>query len=175
MEIWKEIKNYEGLYEVSNLRNVKKLKSELVTKNGIVKVYQEKMMSKILFEGHQYVSLTKNGKTRRIKVARLVGIAFIDNPLEKTTINHKNFNRQDNRVENLEWMSQRDIAERFGGFVDKKQYKKLSGKVKYSSELTKNDIEFINNNKISDSVERYGLRESMIKIIRVGAYKGITI
>ncbi len=92
-EIWKDIDGYENLYKISNLGNVKRIK-----KNG-------DYILKPKYDNRKYcrVILSKEGITRTFLVHRLVALAFIDNPLKKPYINHKNEITYDNRVENLEW------------------------------------------------------------------------
>ncbi|MBP3931432.1 MAG: NUMOD4 motif-containing HNH endonuclease [Peptostreptococcaceae bacterium] len=97
VEVWKDIEGYEGKYQVSNLGRVKSLRDS----HG---KYRELIMTG-RNEGHGYlkVSLYKNGKSKGIKIHRLVAITFIPNPKNKTDINHINGIKSDNRVENLEW------------------------------------------------------------------------
>lgn len=91
-EIWKPIKGYEGVYEVSNRGNVKTLRKNKVMSQQIGKK-----------NGYCYVGLFKNGKTKKLLVHRIVAMAFIDNPMGKRTVNHKDGNKRNNAVENLEW------------------------------------------------------------------------
>jgi hypothetical protein len=93
-EKWKAIKGYEGLYEVSDLGRVRSLK-RATTSGKVLKGVPDK-------DGYIYVSLSKNNIKRRYSVHRLVAAAFIqnDNP-QKTVINHRNEDKQDNRAENL--------------------------------------------------------------------------
>lgn len=91
-EEWKPIKNYETLYEVSTLGNVRSIK-------GKIKKLQKRS------NGYLYVGLSKNGKSKTVKVHRLVAEAYIDNPDNKPIVNHINSNRSDNRVDNLEWVT----------------------------------------------------------------------
>ena len=93
MEIWKDIKSYEGIYQISNYGRVK-------GKNGIRK-------TPINSSGYKIVKLCKNGKIKFYSVHKLVANAFIPNPLNLPIINHKDENKQNNFVENLEWCTQK--------------------------------------------------------------------
>lgn len=94
-EIWKPIKGFEGLYQVSNLGNVRSLNYH---GTGIVK-----LLTPTLSVGYYRVTLSKNGIARGFHVHRLVGSAFIPNPHGYDCINHKDESRTNNRVDNLEW------------------------------------------------------------------------
>ena len=96
-EVWKEIPHYEGRYLVSNYGRVFSL---------LKKRYLAIQMSD---QGYCWVKLVgKNGKRRLELIHRLVALAFIPNPEGKPQINHKNCIRNDNRVENLEWMTHQE-------------------------------------------------------------------
>ena len=97
-EIYKAIKEYEGLYEISNLGNVKSLPRS-TTKGGLLS--QENAKSKKAI--YKRVSLTKNGVTTRFLVHRLVATTFIPNPLNKPQVNHIDNDTTNNRADNLEW------------------------------------------------------------------------
>ena len=96
-EIWKDIKGYEGLYQISNLGRIKSLS------NG--KTKKEKILINHSTErGYYIVVLCKEGKIKNKKVHRLVAEAFITNTNKNfNQVNHINGNKLDNRVENLEW------------------------------------------------------------------------
>lgn len=101
------IKDYEGIYEISNYGRVKSL-SRLI-KNSNNRITKEKIL-KATYDKDKYLSigLSKEGKTKTFKVHRLVAEAFIPNKENKRTVNHINGNKEDNRVDNLEWSTDRE-------------------------------------------------------------------
>lgn len=111
-EIWKDIPGYEGYYQVSNMGRVKCLDRVVYrgeNRNG-VPIYQ-RVYSKVLAihttrNGYYSIMLHKDGKSRRFLVHRLVAWAFIPNPNGKPDINHKDGNRKNPVVTNLEWCTQ---------------------------------------------------------------------
>ena len=97
-EEWRDIKGYEGKYQVSNLGRVKSL--------GNNKSKKEKILDpKSNMYGYKEVRLSKEGKRKPYKVHRLVAIYFIPNPNNYKEVNHKDENKQNNRIDNLEWCS----------------------------------------------------------------------
>lgn len=100
-EIWKDIKDYEGLYQVSNLGRVKSLNYRHTGRERVMEPSKHKV-------GYLLVSLCKDGKQKTFLIHRLVAEDFIPNPENKPEVNHKSENKQDNRVENLEWVWHKD-------------------------------------------------------------------
>ena len=99
-ETWKNIKGYEGLYQVSNTGRVKSL--------GNRKTRKEKLKStRNDTNGYEKVDLCKNGKIKTFYIHRLVAQAFIPNTNKFKEINHKDENSSNNKVENLEWCTRR--------------------------------------------------------------------
>ena len=96
MEIWKEIPNTNGAYEVSNKGNVRTYYKRGTNKVGLD---PKNMKIQTLSTGYSAVCIHRRNKL----VHRLVAKAFIDNPKNKRTVNHRNGIKSDNRVENLEW------------------------------------------------------------------------
>lgn len=97
-EAWRPLKGYEGLYEVSNFGRVKSL-----SKPGN---YSEKLLKqRDNGFGYYICQLMKDGKRRTMAAHRAVAFAFIPNPDKKQQVNHKDGNRRNNVVDNLEWCS----------------------------------------------------------------------
>lgn len=93
-EIWKDIVNFEGIYQISNFGNLKSFKRN---REGHVLSEKDK-------RGHYLsVILCYQSKTRCTRIHRLVAEAFIPNPENKPQVNHIDGNKQNNRVDNLEW------------------------------------------------------------------------
>lgn len=110
-EIWKDIPNYENIYQASSLGRIRTHpnKTTFTLKHGTRHWKMRIMKGK---GNHKNpgarVSLWKNGEHKDWLVARLIAITFLGQPDKKQTVNHKNGNRLDNRVENLEWLSLAD-------------------------------------------------------------------
>jgi hypothetical protein len=109
-EVWKDIKNYEGLYQVSNLGRVKSLvRSNGITRGGRKATKKEKILKNskhgICYRG---VRLRKDNKTTNFYIHRLVAEHFIPNYHNKKTVNHIDFDTTNNVVSNLEWASYKE-------------------------------------------------------------------
>lgn len=92
-EIWKNVSDYEGLYEVSNFGNIRSFR----TRNRIKPI--------ITKDGYHRLSLSKNNKVKNVFVHRIAAKAFIENIDNKPYINHIDGNKQNNNICNLEWVT----------------------------------------------------------------------
>ena len=102
-EIWEDVPEYEELYQVSNIGRVKSLPKSVFNGKGMVKKQESILKPNTLAKGYLQVTLYNGGTRKCFQIHRLVALAFIPNPNNLPQINHKNGNKQDNRVENLEW------------------------------------------------------------------------
>lgn len=111
MEIWKDVKGYEGIYQVSNLGNIKRL--ERISNFKSVNQHKEYKTTRKIKErlkkqtinqcGYYQTTLYKDSNRKNVLVHRLVAQAFIPNPENKPTVNHIDGNRTNNNINNLEW------------------------------------------------------------------------
>jgi hypothetical protein len=97
-EIWKDINDWNGVYQISNLGNVKSKRS---TRHKILK-------GCIDTGGYKYVALCKDCKRTFKWIQRLVAIHFIENPLGLHDVNHIDGDRKNNKITNLEWVNRRE-------------------------------------------------------------------
>ena len=101
IKVWKDITGFEGLYQVNDLGLVKSLAYQGTQRDLILKLTMRK-------DGYQHVILSKNTNKKSFLVHRLTAIAFIPNPQNKPEINHKDFNKSNNCLNNLEWVSAKE-------------------------------------------------------------------
>jgi predicted XRE-type DNA-binding protein len=100
-EIWKDIKDYEGRYQISNFGRVKSLKYHQTNKIKLLRLGINK-------DGYLQISLSKNGIFKNYYVARLVAAYFVINLDIKPLINHIDGNKKNNYFNNLEWVTVRE-------------------------------------------------------------------
>lgn len=123
-EIWKDIPNYEGLYQISNFGFVKSLcRNGTIGNDRILQIHKDK-------DGFDNVSLIKNGKRLKYLVHRLVAEVFVANPNNYKIVRHIDGNKNNNFADNLMWCKSRNSS------VHK-------GTTNTNAKLTKIDIEYI--------------------------------
>ena len=103
VEEWRPIAGYEGLYEISNLGRVK----TYYTKGQKLKNDKEHVLTPHIMGGYYKVVLHKDKKRKMVNIHRLIAMAFLENPKNDSEVNHKDENKLNNQVSNLEWCSHR--------------------------------------------------------------------
>lgn len=151
MEVWKDIKGYEGIYQISNLGRVRMLvfrnNRYAINKIRMKKIYQPKNK-----KDYQKVGLTdKLGRTKKHLIHRLVASAFVPNPLNELFVNHKDENKQNNRYDNLEWCS-REYNNQYSFKLHPERIKSMQTK----------EVEEKRIKKLSKRVNQYNLDKSIL-------------
>ena len=102
-ELWRDIKGYKGYYQVSNLGRIKSLERKCKTSKGERTVPEK--IKKLGNDKNKYkiITLYKQGTNKTFKVHRLVAEAFIPNVNNLSQVNHKDENKSNNCLQNLEW------------------------------------------------------------------------
>ena len=164
MEIWKRIdSDGVGIYEVSNEGRVRRVMQD---HRSIEKYGPYKYLKPVRHKGKRtdYLDIG-TGRRKRQLVHRLVATAFIPNPLNLPQVNHKNGNGMDNRVENLEWVSNRENAvhARENGWTNP-NYKAVQVKCRETGMVFKSSYdaaEFINDSKFHNSHRVKGIASNI--------------
>lgn len=130
-ELWRDVIGYEGFYQVSNFGRVK----------SFYRIGERLLTPSANKSGYQYVVLTDKNKIRKsCKVHTLVARAFIPNPENKPVVHHRDSNRANNRVSNLEWVTHRENT---AYAVQMGRYDKGDSCASPRAKLTANDVRYI--------------------------------
>ena len=170
MAIWKPVKGFEGMYEVSSDGRVKSLEGVKVGRRTrrAKEICQQKQWT-----GYKQVALfdSKGGKSYH-KVHRLVAEAFLDNPEGKPQVNHKNGVRDDNRLENLEWVTISENHKHAFNELGKKPSRANLGKPSPRRKLTREHVEAIKRDSRSAVAiaKDYGVCSQTIRNVKTGAF-----
>ena len=160
-EEWKQIEGFENLYMISNKGYVKSLISNKILKNLCGST------------GYYHVSLYKDKKQTIKSIHRLLAIAFIPNPLSKPVINHIDSDRKNNRLDNLEWCTQKENL----------QHARDSGRLNHDSQKKKVKSFNPRTNEVTiydsvNSVKKFGFTPGLVcycakNIIKSKTHKGL--
>lgn len=140
-EIWKDIKDFEGNYQVSNLGRIRSIRTSQGT-------YRERIKkTSISNAGYEQVNLFKNNESFTKMVHRLVAESFITNPLNKKTVNHINGIKTDNTSTNLEWNTHSEnlIHASNTGLIDKIKCRDRMIGTKYNSKSKYHNVSYDSN------------------------------
>lgn len=106
MRLWRRIKGYSGIYKVSNDGLVKSIDHFVNSKNGFKRIQYGRILKQSKSrKGYMMVSLVNDKKKFHASAHRLVALAFIPNPLNLPQVNHKDGDKSNNHVDNLEWVT----------------------------------------------------------------------
>lgn len=167
-EIWKDVKGFEGLYQVSNLGRIKSLDRIIVDKKGFSRKIKGAIRKQTITNGgYKEVILYSGDNQKTALVHRLVGEAFIPNVSNLPQINHKDENKGNNTVDNLEWCTN-DYNHNYGTAkyrIAEKNKKKvyqysLDGKLVKIWDSVTDAQQFYNNTHISDCAR--GVRKKCV-------------
>lgn len=134
-EVWKDIPNYEGIYQISNYGRVKSLERTIKHKTAYGGLYHIKgkiLKPKIEKDGYFRIGLKKDRVKKFYRLNRLVAQTFIANPNNYPIVNHKDENKQNNSMDNLEWCTQKYNIN-YGNGINK-------GKLKRSVKVNQYDL-----------------------------------
>lgn len=108
-EVWLPVPDYEGFYEVSNHGRVRSLTREICN-DRYCRIFEGTILSTGLWYGYEMVWLKKQGARKKFRVHRLVALVHLEVPDDPCIdeVNHKDKNRTNNHVDNLEWLSHID-------------------------------------------------------------------
>ena len=110
MEMWRDIRGYEGLYQVSNYGRVRSLDRYVKGKSNSLRLLKGRIIRQIQHGDYLHVLLYRNGVGKWLEVHQLVAQTFIPNPHDYDVVHHKDHDPSNNRVENLEWMPNNEHA-----------------------------------------------------------------
>ncbi len=156
MEMWKDIKDYEGYYQISNLGRVKSI--------NFNNTKQEKLMAlTTTWDGYKKLRLSKMGKAKAYLSHRLVAVQFISNFENKPFVNHINGIKSDNRIENLEWCTQSENC-----IHSMKVLGNISGATGKTGYLNKNSKEVHQYTTNGDFIGKYGSQKEAERKTGIG-------
>jgi len=169
----KDVFGYEGIYTIDSNGNV-------YSKNG------RKRKTRINRSGYNCIILTKNNKQYNTFVHRLVALSFISNPENKAEVNHKDGDKLNNSIDNLEWMTTKENAQHswdtgLKGYWNSNKNGKLSGEGNGMCKISDSEVLFIRKNyngnygEIECLAKEYGVRRETISALLNNKYRRLII
>lgn len=170
IEAYLPVVGYEGMYEVSNLGNVRSVRRVTVRIDGIRLVHVGRTLkSWVATSKYPTVQLTRNAVSKSCSVHRLVAIAFLNNPHNFAEVNHINGDKLDNRLENLEWCDKSHNQRHSLAIGLRKRYRGASNKNSKITQLQAINIMHLKGSMPSHKIgELYGVSGHYVRTIQNG-------
>jgi len=130
IEEWRDIPEFKGKYQASNKGRIRSLDREEKRLGHIYRVKGRVMSQSVNPNGYRVARMSLNSVVRHKSVHRLIMLAFCENPDNKPSVNHINSDRQDNRLENLEWCTNQENSNHM-----KQSNRSLKGHLNHQSKL----------------------------------------
>ncbi len=163
-EIWKNIKDFNNIYQVSNYGRIRGINRLVNSKSNSYKVVKGQLRVCIKGNcGYLRVSLSKNNYNKYYSVHRLVAMAFIINDDNKSTVNHKDGNKLNNNLDNLEWMTKSENI-----LHGLKNRLIPTGEKRKDSKLTLKNVKYIRNSRENGAylAKKFNVSQSLISRIK---------
>lgn len=166
-EVWKDIKGFEGKYQISNLGRVKSLPKRINSTNG-GRMTKERILKLNDHKGKHYLSV-EIGRGNWFTVHRLVAEAFVPNPLNKEQVNHKDGNKLNACADNLEWVTQSEnMLHAYKTGLEKKRFGvECPWSWRKIKAIHKSGVEYIFDS-VKECSKVLGIRDSAIGRVRRG-------
>lgn len=178
MEVWKDIKNYEGIYQISNFGNIKSL--DRITFNGRRHTYSQGKFLKLSKTANGYIKimLRKNNKSITELVHRLVAESFLSNNDNKQLVNHIDKNKSNNTLHNLEWSTYSENQRHSISLMSKEDVERFSkcnvGKIAPNARLVLDTQTGIFYNSVREASDIFKLNERTLAMKLIGRMKNNT-
>ena len=175
-EIWAQIDGYEGFYEVSSFGRVRSVERVVRHRHGLATMKSRVLKQSISKAGYAYVCLSKECRGKSCLVHRLVARAFLP-ACDKPEVNHKDFNKSNNCVDNLEWASRSEnhihamSAGRFDAEINPSARRKLTPeKVRDIRQLRLTGV------SVKDIASKYNLHtDTVYGVLSLKVWKSVTL
>jgi len=167
-EIWKDIPEFKGFYQASNIGRIKTV-ARVVPFGSQIRYIKEKILKQRIRFGYFECNLSVNGKLYIRKSHRLVAFAFIPNPNKKLFINHKNGIKHDNYVDNLEWCTKSENMKHAYKTGLAKSSKPMLGRTGYKNHNSKEVAQYNTNGKL---LKKFGSAKQASILLNIN-YQGI--
>ena len=171
MENWKPIKGYEGIYEVSDLGRVRSLDRQVDNGHGSTRIAKGRIMKPHKhYNGYCSIGLSNDAIVTHVLIHRLVALAFVSGYHEGMEVNHIDENKQNNRADNLEWISRKENLH-YGGHI-KRSMSWISENVpKGCIQMTKEGKDIQKFDSIKKAAESIGVSRSLVSLVCRGKRK----